>query len=284
MHSLLEIAREAAKAGGLAALRVREEGGLREGGQGKGGDVALQGDLEAERAVLDVIERRLGDFAVVSEEVGEFVRGEGGVTFVIDPLDGSRNYKLGIPFFATSVAVATGPTINDVVSASIYAPALNIEMYAEKGGGAYMNGRKVTARRTGEGLVVSVNSTPKVGAIPYALMIILASRGAILRNLGAACLELSLVATGALDAYVDPWFAVRTVDVAAAVLIVREAGAVVSVRGKLSEVPRLSIDERVSLLAAVDCEISNLIACGLRDLGLSSFFPGNKGMLTKRER
>ncbi|MEM2298400.1 MAG: inositol monophosphatase [Thermofilaceae archaeon] len=270
MASLLEIVRGAAKAGGLAALRVREEGGLREVGVGRGGDVALAGDLAAERAVLGYIESTLSDFTFISEEVGEVTRGRGGVTFVVDPVDGSRNYKLGIPFFATSVAAAEGSTLDDVVAAAVYAPALGFELYAVKGGGAYLNGRRLAVKRTGDGLVVSVNSTPKAGALPFALMLLLSSKGAVVRNLGAACLELSLVAAGALDAYIDPWYATRLFDLAAATLIVREAGAVVSVKGRLGETPLLSIDERISLVAAVDGETLELVLGALRALGSSA--------------
>lgn len=273
MSDLLNIVREAARAGGMAAERARSEGGLKEVKLGRGGDIALEGDLAAERAVVEVIESRLNCFTIVSEELGELSRG-GGVTFVVDPLDGSRNYKLGIPIFATSVAAAEGSSLDDVVAAAIYAPALNIEMYAERGRGAYLNGRRIRAQPTSERPVVSVNSTPKASALPCAVMLVLASRGAVVRNLGAASLELSLVAAGAMDAYVDPWFATRVVDVAAAVLLAREAGAVLQMRGRFSEVPQLSIDERVSLVAAADEGILRFALEALRALGVEASLSG----------
>jgi len=274
MPDLLRVVREAARAGGLAAVEARERGGLRAAGRGRGGDVSLEGDLAAERAVLEVIERGVGDFVVVSEEAGEVRRGEGRYTFVVDPIDGSRNYGLGIPLFATSVAAATGPTLDDVVAAAVYAPALGIELYAERGRGAYLNGRGLPLRRPSGEPVVSVNSTPKAGALPYALMLVLASRGAVLRNLGAASLELSLVAVGALDAYIDPWFVTRVVDAAAAILIAREAGAAVRVRGALGETPLLSVDERLAVVAAADEGGASLALGALDALGVNPFRGG----------
>ncbi|MEM0308475.1 MAG: hypothetical protein QXO64_05990, partial [Thermofilaceae archaeon] len=72
------------------------------------------------------------------------------------------------------------------------------------------------------------------------------------------------------DAYVDPWYATRPVDLAAATLIVREAGALVSARGKLGETPRLTIDERIALVAAVDGETIEVVLNALRALGSSA--------------
>ena len=278
MAGYLDVARRAARAGALAAVRAMEEGsGAREAGLGRGGDVALEGDLAAERAVGEALEGELGSSTLVSEEAGELRRGSGGVTVVVDPVDGSRNYRLGIPLFATSVAVATGPTLSDVVAAAVYAPLLGLEMYAERGRGAYLNGRRVSVKRAGSELVVAVNSSPKASALPHALALLLAAEGVVLRNLGSACLELSLVAAGSLDAYVDPWFTTRVVDLAAALLLAREAGALVALRGRLAEEPLLSIDERLSLIAAAHEGAMELVRRALRSLGAASTPPAAGG-------
>lgn len=265
---MLNIVRGAAQTGGKAALSVWRRGGGEEVGVGKGGDVTLRGDLAAEQAVIEFLKKRVGDFRIVAEETGEAVFGEGGLTFIVDPIDGSRNFKRGIPVFATSVAVANGSTLDHVKAAAVYAPALNLELYAEEGKGLYLNGQRVSPDRDRGERVVAVNSTPKASSLPHALALILSAKGVILRSLGSACLELSLVAIGSLDAYVDPWYVTRVVDVAAAVLLAKESKALVKMEGRLNSSPLLSLDERVSLVAAADPDTLSLVTEALEKLGL----------------
>jgi len=246
---LTEIVRKAARAGARAALGEVGRGGGEEAGRGKGGDVSLRGDLAAEWAVVEELKRWLPSFKLVTEEAGELSFGQGGPVVVVDPLDGSRNYKRGIPFFSTAVAAAVGPTIDDVVAAAVYAPLLDLEFYAERGNGAFLNGRKLSVKPS-EQPVVAVNATPKASFLPHSLALILSTEGFVVRMLGAASLELAFVASGGVDAYIDPWFAVRVVDLAASLLVVKEAGAFVKVEGRLGDPPLLSLDERMAVLAA----------------------------------
>jgi myo-inositol-1(or 4)-monophosphatase len=255
VHQLLDVVRRAARAGALAALEEAERGGGEEAGRGSGGDVSLRGDLAAERAVVEELRRRLPSFKLVTEEAGELSFGEGGPVVVVDPLDGSRNYKRGIPFFATAVAAAHGPTVGDLAAAAVYAPLLGLEFYAERGRGAFLNGRRLAVRPS-ERPVVAVNATPKASFLPHALALALSAEGFVIRMLGAASLELALVASGGVDAYVDPWFAARVVDLAASLLIAREAGAVVRVEGRLGDPPLLTLGERLSVLAASSEELA----------------------------
>lgn len=249
MHDLLSVVRAAARAGGSAAARLREEGGVEEVGQGSGGDVALRGDLIAEEAVVEVLKREVGSFKLISEEAGERSYGQSGPYFIVDPLDGSRNYRRGLPFFATSVAAAGGPSLSDILAGAVYAPMLGLEFYAERGRGAYLNGRRVLVAQDSE-IVAAVNATPKAYFLPHMLALALSTRGVVIRALGAASLEIAGVAAGWLSAYIDPWFAVRVVDVAAALLLAAEAGAYVSVKGSLANPPLLSLRERLHVLVA----------------------------------
>ncbi|MFZ8855450.1 MAG: inositol monophosphatase family protein [Thermofilaceae archaeon] len=248
---VLAVIREAARRAGEAALRVREQGHAGEVvGRGSGGDVTLRGDLEAERVAVEYLLSHADCAAVVSEEMGEKVVGGRGYVFVVDPLDGSRNYKRGSPLFAVSIAAAVGRTLEDVVAGFVYAPAMGLEVYAARGSGAYVNGRKLVASGgDGEGLVF-VGASPKASFLPYAYMLGLSARGFIVRSLGSASLELSSVATGGADAYVDAWGTMRVVDIAAAYLVVREAGAWVVTEGFLGNPPLLSLEERLAIAAA----------------------------------
>ncbi len=246
---MLSIVRAAARAGGLAAVKFREEGGVEEAGRGSGGDVALKGDLIAEEAVMETLKREVESFKLISEEVGESSHGQGELYFIVDPLDGSRNYRRGLPFFATSVAVAEGPSLSDVLAGAVYAPMLGLEFYAERGRGAYINGRRVLVAQDSE-VVAAVNATPKAHFLPHVLALALSTRGVVIRALGAASLEIAGVAAGWLSAYIDPWFAVRVVDVAAALLLAAEAGAYVSVKGSLANPPLLSLKERLHVMVA----------------------------------
>jgi len=84
-------------------------------GAGKGGDETVAIDAAAESAIVRRLEATGGDFTLISEELGERAFGSGaGTHVVVDPIDGSLNAKRGIPFFALSVAVADGGTMDDV--------------------------------------------------------------------------------------------------------------------------------------------------------------------------
>jgi myo-inositol-1(or 4)-monophosphatase len=248
---VLAVIREAARRASEAALRVREQGRAGEVvGRGSGGDVTLRGDLEAERVAVEYLLSHADCAAVVSEEMGEKVVGGRGYVFVVDPLDGSRNYKRGSPLFAVSIAAAVGRTLEDVVAGVVYAPAMGLEVYAARGSGAYVNGRKLVASGGDSEGLVFVGASPKASFLPYAYMLGLSARGFIARSLGSASLELSSVATGGADAYVDAWGTMRVVDIAAAYLVVREAGAWVVTEGFLGNPPLLSLEERLAIAAA----------------------------------
>ena len=89
--------------------------------RGEGGDDTTAIDAAAEASVVARLERLGEDFVLVSEELGERAFGAGGPRrVVVDPIDGSVNAKRGIPFFALSIAVAEGPTMDDVTFGYVY--------------------------------------------------------------------------------------------------------------------------------------------------------------------
>jgi myo-inositol-1(or 4)-monophosphatase len=267
---VLETIRTAAKRAAAEALKVLEEGtGAKEQGRGSGGDISLLGDLVAEQTAISYLQEKIGSFRVVSEEIGEKTFGGGGsYTFIIDPLDGSRNYKRGAPLFAVSIAVARGETLENVFGGVVYAPLLNLEFYALRDRGAYLNGKKIEAKTSSDGLeskVIAVSSPPKASFLPSIFVSRLATHGVALRMLGSASLELAMLASGSIDAYIDAWGTMRIVDIAAAQLIAREAGAYTLIGGKDGNPPLLSLKERVYILVAASRDLAESIASLYRE-------------------
>jgi len=215
----------AAAAAGAAVLASPEAGWeVREKGRA---DLVTDVDEAAERAVLKVIAQHHPDDAVLAEEsAGEPERE--ARSWVVDPLDGTINFVHGHPFVCVSVALVDGqgPAV-----AAIRAPQLGEEYWAVRGGGAYLNGRPlrvsdvVDPERTLIG--TGFPFRPGKGRMdPYFRLVaelVGCTHG--VRRAGSAALDLAFVAAGRLDAFFElglkPW------DVAAGILLVREAGGTV---------------------------------------------------------
>ncbi|MDQ6747588.1 MAG: hypothetical protein M3010_05710, partial [Candidatus Dormibacteraeota bacterium] len=121
-------------------------------GRGAGGDGTVYIDALAEQIVLGALEdehRRGRSFHLVSEEVGERTYGDGGDTIVVDPIDGSHNAKMGIPYFSLVIAAASGRTFGTVNQAIVRNLVTGEHYQAQRGGGATRNGAPL---RAGSGL------------------------------------------------------------------------------------------------------------------------------------
>ncbi len=181
-------------------------------GRGLSGDRATQYHLDV--AADDVALRVLGaaGFRVMSEESG--VTGDGEYTVVIDPIDGSTNCDRGIPFYSTSLAVLRD---SELVAALVMNQATGTVFEAEKGSGARRDGVAIAP----SGQVEIAHAI--VGSSGYPSHNLGWSQN---RSLGAASLEICLVADGSLDAYgVAQHSGLNVWDYLAGLLIVREAGA-----------------------------------------------------------
>ena len=186
-------------------------------GAGIGGDETTAIDEAAERAILPHFAR--DDVRIVSEEVG--ISGDGRWTVVVDPIDGSMNAKRGIPFFSISVAVAEGDTYDDVVFGYVYDFGTGEEWTAARGGGAFLNGRPLTQSPKDEIEILSFEATTtQYVADDAAKMVGVAHR---LRVMGSLAITLCHLAAGRIDGVVS-LKAARSVDIAAAQLLVRERG------------------------------------------------------------
>lgn len=235
----------------FTAARTSEERTVYEG-VGEGGDRTLVIDRECEDAVfaeLELLAEQGASFVAVSEERGEVSFGSGGEQrVVIDPIDGSLNARRTIPSFAVSIAVASGPSMADVEFGFVHDFGADEEFLASRGGGAELNGRAVKISAEAERLeVVGVESVEPEWALPA--FEALAGRVFRLRVVGAIAITAAYVAAGRFDAMLS-LRSCRSVDAAAAQLIVREAGGTVAFGdGDLSEA-LLDLDSRYPIAAA----------------------------------
>jgi myo-inositol-1(or 4)-monophosphatase len=188
-------------------------------GDGEGGDETTAIDAAAEKVILERLEGIEGT-TIVSEEAG--ILGDGPTRIVVDPIDGSLNAKRGIPFFSVSIAVADGDTMDDVVFGYVYDFGSGEEWVAEKGKGALLNGAdlgRIFPKEEIEILSFEATLTSSV-AEKAASVVGLAYR---LRIMGSLALSLCHLAAGRVDA-VCSLKGARSVDIAAAQLLVRERG------------------------------------------------------------
>jgi myo-inositol-1(or 4)-monophosphatase len=191
-------------------------------GTGLGGDETTAVDKAAEDAILARL-RSIHDITVVSEEVGRL--GNGATTVVVDPIDGSLNAKRGIPYFSVSIAVADGPTMGDVHFGYVYDFGSREEWIGRRGEGATLNGAPLAVKPKEEIEILGFEATLTESiARDAAKMVGLAYR---LRTMGSLALTLCNLAAGRLDA-VCSLKGARSVDIAAAQLLVREAGLAIS--------------------------------------------------------
>ena len=189
-------------------------------------DYVSQADVEAERAVLDVLTRAYPDHGIIAEESGEREGSE--YTWVIDPLDGTTNFLHGFPMFAVSVAVKRGGVLEHGV---VYDP-LHDEMFtASRGEGAQLNGKRLrvsTTRQLAPSLLGTGFPFRDLGIIePWmrSFQSLLPKTSGI-RRAGAAALDLAYVAAGRLDGFWE--FGLKRWDMAAGALLIREAGGLVA--------------------------------------------------------
>jgi myo-inositol-1(or 4)-monophosphatase len=231
---------------------------------GHGGDDTTAIDQAAEDAVVERLAHLGEDFVLVSEELGERVFGAGGPRrIVVDPIDGSVNAKRGIPYFSLSLAVADGPTMGDVTFGYVYDFGSGEEWTAERGGGAFLDGVRLGAQRPKETIEILCfeGTTTSTIAGDIGSVVGLAAR---LRVMGSLALSLCHLAAGRVDGVVS-LKAARSVDIAAAQLLVRECGLAIDLfeDSPFDEAP-LDLVTRSRVAAAGSPELVQRLALALR--------------------
>ncbi len=182
-------------------------------------------DHRAEQAIIETIHRAYPDHAILGEESGE--HGEHEVQWVIDPLDGTTNYLHQIPHFCTSIGIVDR---GELAHAIVYDPFKEELFTASKGRGAQLNRRRLrvsAVRRLDQALITTGEPLDEGSRLdrylPQLERVTKGSGG--IRRTGSAALDLAYVAAGRFDAFwelnLKPW------DIAAGILLVREAGGTV---------------------------------------------------------
>jgi myo-inositol-1(or 4)-monophosphatase len=192
------------------------------------GEFVTAADLKAEKVLRAELAKARPSYGFLMEESGAEAGTDRHHRWIVDPLDGTTNFLHGIPHFSISIALERD---GEIIAGLIYEPVRDEMFWGEKGGGGFLNDRRlrVSARRQlGEALIGT--GIPFVGRGDHGAY--LATLGAVMaatsgvRRLGVASLDLAYVAAGRLDGFwefgLSPW------DIAAGVILVREAGGYVT--------------------------------------------------------
>jgi myo-inositol-1(or 4)-monophosphatase len=192
------------------------------------GDYVSQADRRAEKIVREELLKARPTYGFLGEESEEIKGTDGTHRWIVDPLDGTTNFLHGIPMFGTSIALQRG---TEIVAGVVYNPATDELFTAEKGGGAFVNDRRlrVSARKHLSDSVIGCG-VPHIGRGQHGRFLVqlrhVMGEAAGIRSMGAAALDLAYVAAGRFDGfweeYLSPW------DVAAGVILIKEAGGFVS--------------------------------------------------------
>ncbi|MFA4999992.1 MAG: inositol monophosphatase family protein [Patescibacteria group bacterium] len=187
----------------------------------KGGrDLVTPADLKSEKIIISAIKKNFPNHQILSEEAGLSAKHE-DYLWIIDPLDGTTNFYIHNPLWSVSVALAYK---GELILGAIYAPLLDELYFAAKGQGAYLNNKKIKVRDDKLKNINAFCHGREDKNIKRALKYFSYQKQNALdcRQLGSAAIELAYVATGRLASFLVPgawaW------DVAAGVLLVREAG------------------------------------------------------------
>jgi myo-inositol-1(or 4)-monophosphatase len=221
-----QVAEEAAKRAGTSLLRmlgrvrnIRKKGPI---------DLVTEADLRAERIILEAIRNNFPGDNILSEEAGTRNASASARTWIIDPLDGTTNFAHGFPFFAVSIALQLE---HEPVLGVVYIPSSKELFKASRGQGAFLNKRPIRVSKTagivdallGTGFPYYVHEQAQ-RLVPLFGRMIVAAQG--VRRPGAASIDLAYLAAGRFDGFweegLKPW------DTAAAIVLVEEAGGVVS--------------------------------------------------------
>jgi myo-inositol-1(or 4)-monophosphatase len=225
-RELLEGCVEAARRGGaVLAQRFGQKRVIEHKGRV---DLVTDADKASEAAVLGFLSQRFPDAAILAEESGQHGGADAALRFYVDPLDGTTNYAHGIPHFAVTVAVADRAGL---LAGAILDP-LRGELYsAARGGGAFLGDTRITVSPAAElekALLVTGFPYDVHNGLEFTLRVFgeFTAAAQSVRRFGSAAIDLAYTAVGRFEGFweerLKPW------DIAAGIVLVREAGGVVT--------------------------------------------------------
>jgi myo-inositol-1(or 4)-monophosphatase len=224
---------------------------------GAGGDTTVEVDRAAEEVVfteLGSLAKRGEKFSVLSEEAGHRSFGADFPLLLVDPVDGSLNAKQGVPLFGLMLAVLDGPTVGDAFAGMVLNLSTGEEWRAMRAQGAWRGGKPLT-RLEGEDdhaiELLGLESTPRALELAHPLV----ARAGKIRILGSMALSIALTSAGAFDTFCAP-IPVRVFDMAASLLLLKEAGGVATnLQGESIEALPCDLKTRSTLLCAPTREL-----------------------------
>jgi myo-inositol-1(or 4)-monophosphatase len=228
MHPAINIAVKAARRAGQIINRASHDLDVLKVSTKQPNDFVTEVDRAAEAVIVETLREAYPQHGILAEESGASGGGGSEWQWIIDPLDGTTNFIHGLPQYAVSIALARNGSVEQAV---VFDPNRNELFTASKGGGAFLNDRRIRVSRRDrlqEALVGTGFPYRAFDHIDAYLDIFkeLTRRTAGLRRPGAASLDLAYVACGRYDGFwefgLSPW------DMAAGALLISEAGGLVS--------------------------------------------------------
>ena len=175
-------------------------------------DFVTNSDIKVEKIIIEELKKARPHFSIISEENGIKKNKDKSNTWIIDPIDGTVNFLHGIPHFAISIALQNN---NEIISGLIFDPIKNELFYAEKDNGAFFNNQRIR-----------VSKRNNIDECLFALGKIENKFDFTFRRTGCAALDMAYVAAGRFDGYFQKKLNIW--DVAAGILIVKEAGGIIN--------------------------------------------------------
>jgi myo-inositol-1(or 4)-monophosphatase len=228
MHPMLSIAVRAARRAGSIINRAALAGGNLQVESKRANDFVTEVDRSAEAAIIEIVQKSYPEHGILGEETGSIGSGKQEYRWIIDPLDGTTNFIHGFPQYCVSIAVERRGTLTHAV---VYDPLRDELFTASKGGGAFLNDRRIRVSkcaRLGDALLGTgfpFKELKRVDLYIKQLRYLMEASSGV-RRAGAAALDLAYVACGRLDGFwelgLSPW------DVAAGALLIQEAGGLVA--------------------------------------------------------
>jgi myo-inositol-1(or 4)-monophosphatase len=223
-----KICEHAARVGGRVLRDMLGKVAVREKGRA---DLVTDADFAAQKAIREIVLGAFPDHVFLGEEAEEMQNAERkmphGFRWIVDPLDGTTNFVHGVPLFASSVALAHG---NDVICGTVYNPILEECFTAARGEGAFLNGKPIRTSNVAEFTdalaSVSFPTTTQSDSPDLLAFLKLMPETQAIRRTGSTAINLAYIAAGRFD--LMTCYGSNAWDVAAGVILVQEAGGVIS--------------------------------------------------------